>query len=168
MNEMAASAIDTIVVGYDGSESSRRALERTADLAQALGARVVVTSVVPALLEAATAAAAGDPLGPAVAVTTPTPEDLAQVDRRAVEERSARLEEPVSFLEARGISAEPSIRRGDAVDQLLETADDHSADLIVVGSEDRGLLDRLFGGDLSQRVARKAKCDVLIVHSNHD
>jgi nucleotide-binding universal stress UspA family protein len=165
---MATSTIDTIVLGYEGSDASRRALERTATLAQALGARVVVASVVPALLEVATAAATGDPLGPAVAVTAPTPDDLAQADRRAVEERSAALEEPVAFLEARGISAEPSIRRGEPLDQLLETAEEQSADLIVIGAEHRSVLERLLGGDLGQRVARKARCDVLIVHSNRD
>ena len=165
---MALSRIATIVLGYEESDSSRRALERTAVLAQALGARVVVASVVPALLEVATAAATGDPLGPAVAVTAPSPDELAQADRRAVEERSAALEEPVAFLEARGISAEPSIRRGEPLDQLLEAAEEHSADLIVVGAEHHSLLERLLGGDLGQRVARKARCDVLIVHSDRD
>lgn len=168
VDAMAASRIGTIVLGYDGSESSKRALERTAVLAEALGAHVVVASVVPALLEIASAAATGDPLGPAAAVTSPTPEELAHADRRAVEERAAALEEPVSLLRARGVAAEPSIRRGEPVDQLLETAEEHSADLIVVGSADHGFLERLLGGDLVQRVARKAKCDVLVVHPDHD
>src|SRR6266566_4570507 len=37
--------MDTIVVGYEGSDASERALERAADLAEALRARLVVVSV---------------------------------------------------------------------------------------------------------------------------
>jgi len=39
---------------------------------------------------------------------------------------------------------------------------------LVVGAEDHGLVERLLGGDVGQRVARKAPCDVLIVRPSSD
>ena len=40
----------TIVLGYDDSDPAKRALERTAKLATAFGAKVIVTSVAPMLV----------------------------------------------------------------------------------------------------------------------
>jgi nucleotide-binding universal stress UspA family protein len=42
-------------------------------------------------------------------------------------------------------------------------ADQRSADLIVVGTGERAMLERLFGGAVSDSVAHHAHCDVLIV-----
>jgi len=39
----------TIVLGYDDSPEAARALQRTTELASALGARVLVTSVAPVM-----------------------------------------------------------------------------------------------------------------------
>lgn len=54
----------TIVVGYDEGEPAKRALERAADLTNAFGGTLVVTSVARALVPA------GHGLGPADPVDT--------------------------------------------------------------------------------------------------
>jgi nucleotide-binding universal stress UspA family protein len=61
-------------------------------------------------------------------------------------------------VEFAGVAGEPSR-------ELVDAARDHRADLIVVGTREPGFLDRLLGGSVSQDVARRAGCDVLIVHS---
>jgi nucleotide-binding universal stress UspA family protein len=46
----------------------------------------------------------------------------------------------------------------------VELAEQRSANLIVVGTREPGLLKRLLGLSVSGSVERKARCDVLVVH----
>ena len=148
----------TIVVGYDGTEASELALERVAELAPLLQAKVIVTSVetpVPA------AALADGYLPPA-----PVPDVDLDVERqeRDREEHKQLLGRARSYLEERGIAAEVASAFGSPVDEIIEVAERHDADLIVVGTHTPGLLERLFRGSVSQGVVRRAHCDVLVVH----
>ncbi|HEY6112657.1 MAG TPA: universal stress protein, partial [Gaiellaceae bacterium] len=54
----------SIVLGYDDTETAKRALDRTAELAQAFGARVTVVSVAPVLVGAAHGIGPIDPVEP--------------------------------------------------------------------------------------------------------
>lgn len=52
---------------------------------------------------------------------------------------------------------------GDPANVLIRTAEDHSADLIVLGAiHDRTLVDRLLGST-AEDVTKRARCDVLLV-----
>jgi nucleotide-binding universal stress UspA family protein len=52
---------------------------------------------------------------------------------------------------------------GEAVEAIERAADDENADLIVVGTNDKGFLQRLFGGSVAQRLARESTRPVLVV-----
>ena len=135
----------TILVGYDGTEQSRNALGRAAELAKVLGSKVVVTSVAPMLITAGRSMGPYDPADPP-------------------EAHESQLGEARTLLEAQGITPTLEEGHGDPADVILEIADKADADLIVLGSNGRSLLERALGMSVSGEVSRKAHRDVLIVH----
>jgi nucleotide-binding universal stress UspA family protein len=136
----------SIVIGYDESDASKRALERAADLAKAFGSKLLVTSVAPTLEPASGRGAGGiDP--------TDTPEDH-------VEE----LKHARDYLAGVGVEAAYQAAIGEPADAIVQAANQHGADLIVVGTRELGTLSRLLGQSVSDSVAHHARCDVLIVH----
>lgn len=138
----------SILIGYDGTEHSDRALERAKQYARALGAKLVVVTVVYPL---APIAGAADVVAP-VAIDDAVAK--AQADADDVIARARSLVDDAEFV----------TRLGDAVDAILDLAQEHDVDLIVVGTHEPGFFERLFKGSVSQAVARRAPCDVLVVH----
>ncbi len=147
----------TILVGYDGTRSSERALARAAELAQAFSSRIVVVSV--SAHEPVTATGGAFGLMPFVYIEADriarTDEAVWQQHRGRVEELFSRIRVPVEFA---GVT-------GPAAEQICEVAEAHDVDLIVVGTREPGFLERLLGGgSVSQGVVRRAHRDVLVVH----
>lgn len=137
----------TIVVGYDDTESSKKALARAAELARALDASVVVTSVTPLLVGAAAARGLSgfDPADPP-------------------EAHREHLAHAAAYLREQGIAASFELGAGDPATEILELAEGRNADLIVVGARERTLLERLLEPSVSASVERRAHRDVLVVH----
>jgi nucleotide-binding universal stress UspA family protein len=153
--------VKTILIGYDGTHAAERALTRTAELARAFEAKVVVASV-------ATPEALAMPgafgLGP-------------YYEFRGAEQLSVEADEAVwqrhrlrvdQFFADAGVAVEFAGVVGQPVEEIVELADRQHADLIVVGTREPGFVERLLGGSVSQGVARRAHCDVLIVHPGAD
>jgi nucleotide-binding universal stress UspA family protein len=136
--------VKTIVVGYDDTEAAGRALDRAADLCEAFGAKLVVTSVAPVMV----ASGRTGPIDP-----TDTPD-------HHVEELQAAREHIVG----RKVQAEFQPALGEPAETIVMLANERSADMIVVGTREPNVLERLLGQSVSQAVSRRAHCDVLIVH----
>ena len=136
----------TIVIGYDDTEPSKRALERALELAKAFGASLVVTSVAPVASGGGRSMGALDP--------TDLPADHRE-----------ELAHARAVIESAGVAAEYVLGVGGTADAIVEAAEEHAADLIVVGTREPGFTQRLLGHSVSGEVAREAHCDVLIVHS---
>jgi nucleotide-binding universal stress UspA family protein len=162
--------VKTIVVGYDGSDAAERALGRAADIAQAVSAQLYVVCAsglasVPVPVSALASTAEAVP--PAVAGpvpaggTVPLPEPVSPQEPEELARR--QLDQARISLARRKIETEYVVELGDPAERLLEVADQRDADLIVVGSRERGFLERLLGRSVDEAVARRAERDVLLV-----
>jgi nucleotide-binding universal stress UspA family protein len=149
--------LKTIVVGYHGTHPSEYALARAAQLARTFGSRVIVADVAaPALLQAAPGASG---LMPYDGFNTADPG--VRPDERLWQQHRARIE---SFLAETDVPYEFAGVVGQPADEIVDVAERNNADLIVVGTREPGFVERLLEGSVSQGVARRAHCDVLIVH----
>jgi nucleotide-binding universal stress UspA family protein len=148
---------ETIVVGYDGTQPAEHALERAVGLVKVSGAKLVVVDVAGATpLEGSDGA-----FGMAsYAYPYSSVEAAERADDAIWHEHRKRVE---AFLAERGVEAEFAGVVGQPTGELVDVAEQRKADLIVVGTRDPGMLERMFGGSVSQGVAKHAHCDVLIV-----
>lgn len=131
-----------IVVGYDGSEQSMRALERAAQIAGEDGRVTLVT---------------------AGAILPSSPRGDLDATADELEERRRVLLEGRERLAELGIEADVVEAVGNPADAIIETARDLEADLIVVGTRGRNVAARMLLGSVSARVVDRAHCDVLVV-----
>jgi nucleotide-binding universal stress UspA family protein len=129
-----------IVVCYDGSDHSKKALEIAVDLAKRYGAEIIVITVVDI-------ASSTDPSVIKIA------EDVAgQISSEASEK-----------LSKEGVEHSSIIRHGDPGVEIVKAAEENKADLIVVGSRGLLTLRRLILGSVSRKVINKSKIPVLVV-----
>lgn len=134
-----------VVVGVDGSESSKAALRWAADYAASVGARLDVITAwhLPSTFT-----------GPGyIPATFDLEVDYQKVLEQVVDEVFG-AERP-SFLRL-------VVREGGAAQLLIEASKD--ADLVVVGSRGHGGFAGLLLGSVSAKLAEHAKCPVLIMH----
>lgn len=124
-----------ILLAYNDTDVSNRALERAAQLAKLYEAKLVVTSVTPVLVGEA-----------------PTMEPGPEL--RRAEERLRELGIEATLVEA----------IGDIASALVEVGERHDAGLIVIGTREPSQVERMLGHSVSESVQRMAHCDVLIVH----
>lgn len=87
--------------------------------------------------------------------------------RRDIEQLKAlSLEKLRAYAEARqGARLVPKVSEGKPATVILEEADVHQPDLIVIGSHGRSGLDHLLLGSVTDKVLRKSRTSVLVVRS---
>jgi nucleotide-binding universal stress UspA family protein len=124
-----------ILLAYNDTDASNRALERAAQLASMYDAKLVVTSITPVLVGALTS---GEP-GP----------ELLRADER---------------LRELGIEAELVEAIGEISEAIVQVAESRNVGLIVLGTREPSQVERMLGHSVSETVQRMAHCDVLIVH----
>jgi nucleotide-binding universal stress UspA family protein len=142
-----------ILVGYDGSDGCRRALERAVEEARASRARITVLSVanVPLDLNVPRNFGTLDDIGPDEGETYSPPPEV--VDH---------LREAGDRLGAAGVEARLVWGAGEPGNVIVDTAKRVRADVIVLGEHHHGFLAGLFGSDVDAEVQREAGCEVIL------
>jgi nucleotide-binding universal stress UspA family protein len=138
---------DPIVVGTDGSATAEVAIDKAAELARALGARMHVVS-------AYSLASPGAWMG-ATAMTVVDDGSAQQAAEEIVERTSARLRQ-------RGLEVATHVCQGEPAEVLMTVAAGEHAQMIVVGNRGMAGARRLLGS-VPNRVSHHATCGVLIV-----
>jgi nucleotide-binding universal stress UspA family protein len=144
---------ESIVVGTDGSETSKRAVAEATRLAEAMGSTVHVVSAFEPLRGARIV---GAPEG-AAKVWAVRPD--AQVE--------SIVQQAVAAIRMRDVKVESHAVTADPADALLEVADEQNADLIVVGNQGMHGVGRMLGS-VPNKVSHRARCHVLIVATDED
>ena len=73
---------------------------------------------------------------------------------------TSSVEEKAKFA---GLEVESTILKGDPADRILDFADGHNIDMVVVGSLGKSGIERFALGSVSEKVVRHAKVPVLVV-----
>ena len=132
---------ERILLAYDGTEQSKRALNFAVGLARLTDAGIGIVSVVP--VHAGRMGA--------------DPWDDAGV-------HSAELREAQRLVREAGLVPTLHEPFGEIAEQIVRTAVQGGYDHIVLGSRHLGLFDRILQGSVSEGVATQAPCRVTIVH----
>ena len=130
-----------ILIAYDGSDVSRRALDRVTTFLKTADVAVVT-------------------------VTRPIyrdPRYTGYADPNDEEEQRQVLFAARDLLEREGITATGFAPIGDPADEILGAAKAFDAELIVIGARSLGTIGRFVLGSVSTKVMHEADCDVLIV-----
>lgn len=142
----------TIVVGTDCSSTADRAVRKAADLAKLTGAKLYIVSAYSDSVAAVGAAA-----GAGSMLATDWTE-------AAIHDQTRRVDAFADRLATEGIETVARVEHGSAAATLVSVADEIEADLLIVG--DRGLKGvRGILGSVPNRVAHRARMDVLVVHT---
>jgi nucleotide-binding universal stress UspA family protein len=150
MSTQPASQWRRIVIGLDGSDGARRALDVAVRLARPLGSEVIAVGAV----EPPTAFYATDLASPAPTAPPPEPDmDQAQAD----------LERDCAPLREAGIGYRAVTRLAHPAAALIEVANEEHADLLVVGRRGLGSVTELLLGSVSHELSHKSPVPVLIV-----
>jgi nucleotide-binding universal stress UspA family protein len=137
-----------IAVGTDGSDTASRAVEFAIDMAERYGSRLVIGSSYTPVGEDRLAKEQAD--APQEIQWSINPSEEVDATLRAVEEKAKE----------RGIKTVSEAREGDPADVLCKIAEDHGADVLVVGN--KGMHRRVLGS-VPNSVSHKAPCSVMIV-----
>ena len=136
-----------VLIATDGSKAAKNAVDFGIKFARKYGAKVYAVYVINATAYEK------------VNQSNWSSEALQTFDKVAHRETSSVVEKAKSS----GLDAEPIILKGSAAEKILDFANKHDIDMIVVGSLGKSGIERFALGSVSEKVVRHAKVPVLVV-----
>ena len=143
----------SIVVGTDGSETAREAVDAAVGLARLTGAKLELVSAYEPV-----------PSQRLRGEARQVPADLHwMVNPR--EDVDATLADAAERVGAAGVESRIYAREGDPADAILDVAEEVGSDLIVVGNKGMTGAKRFLLGSVPNKVSHHAPCSVMIVRT---
>jgi nucleotide-binding universal stress UspA family protein len=140
--------IKTVAVGTDGSETAAKAVEFALDLASRYEAKIVFLSAYRPVSRERLDREARD-----------APEDV-QWQINPAEDVEPALRDAEDAAREKGLETASEAKDGDASKVLVELAEKHKADILVIGN--KGMKRKVLGS-VPNTVSHNAGCSVLIV-----
>lgn len=141
--------IKTILFPTDFSQGARAAMDHAVSLAKTYEAKLVLLYVIQDI------SIAEWYIPSTLSVT-----DLVDDMQKSAEQEMAKW---LAEISAKTGSVEKLIVRGVPFVEIIKTAKDLNADLIVIGTHGRTGIDHMLFGSTAEKVVRKASCPVLTV-----
>ena len=136
-----------VLIATDGSKAAKKAVDFGIKFAHKYGAKVYAVYVINITAYEK------------VNQSNWSSEALQTFDKVANRETSSVVEKAKSS----GLDAEPIILKGSAAEKILDFADKHDVDMIVVGSLGKSGIEHFTLGSVSEKIVRHAKVPVLVV-----
>jgi nucleotide-binding universal stress UspA family protein len=137
-----------VLVPTDFSEESLAAKDYATMIADAFGATLHVLHVIP------------DPLTMGWASDAAHLPQLLEQTERTVREQ---LDRQLTPEQHKHLKAQVEARTGPPVATIVDYAERHGIDLIVMGTRGRGALERIWVGSVTQGVLQRARCPVVAI-----
>jgi nucleotide-binding universal stress UspA family protein len=134
-----------ILLAYDGSDGSKLAFEKAAEIAKWTNGDFHILAVgrIPEYAE--------------------TVSEVEEAKEQAGDFYSKIIAEAIRNLSAKGITATPHVEFGKPGDVILRKAEDLKAEMIVLGTNPHSALRRRFLGATVDKVVDHAQCSVLVI-----
>jgi nucleotide-binding universal stress UspA family protein len=134
-----------LLVGYDGSPQSEKAVDVAFSLAESLDATVLIFAV-------------ARPPEPATSV------ELQAVLDNAKEHFEEGFKKILEKARSHEINVKTDMAVGHPAEQIIHRAEVDGVDLILLGRRGRSSISRMMLGSVSERTLRYANCPVMVVH----
>lgn len=134
-----------IVLAYDGSKFSNKALQEAVRIAKSSGGNLLILSVVD--------------------ITDEFESEAPGLTDRMTEKLLKQAQKALDKAVAAKVKARIEVHVGDAYEMIVDVARKKKADTIIMGSHGRTGLTRLLMGSVTSRVIGHAPCSVLVVRA---
>jgi universal stress protein A len=138
--------LKSILVPMDFSDSARKALQYALAFARLFKVEITLLHIAPELAEDSR-------------VTFAMPE----LQQEILQEAADNLCKEIERAGMPEVKVSPVVKKGTPFHEIVETARQMNADLIVIGTHGRTGLKHVFMGSTAERVVRHAPCPVLVV-----
>jgi nucleotide-binding universal stress UspA family protein len=146
-----------ILVPYDGSTHSKKALLEAIDIAREFGAELYVINIIDISTDV-----------PSAVLHSTISKKLKKLSREILGSQQAKvnavLQEKVKMCKRDGVKVSCDVMIGKPANSILKFAKERRIELVVIGSRGLTRLRKLMAlGSVSRKVSEESKCPVLIV-----